>query len=93
MSRVCELTGVRVLAGNNVSHSERKTRRRFLPNLQNVTLRSDKLQKNFKFRVTTRALRTIEMHGGLDNFLLVANIKNLSKDALYVRKQLKLIAA
>lgn len=93
MSRVCELTAVRVLTGNNVSHSERKTRRRFLPNLQNVTLRSDKLQKNFKFRVTTRALRTVEVHGGLDNFLLASSVKNLSKDALLVRKQLKLIAA
>ncbi len=90
MSRVCELTGVGVQSGNNVSHSQRKTRRRFLPNLQRVTLRSDKLEKDFKFRVTTRALRTIEVHGGLDNYLLASSITHLSKCAQYVRKQLKL---
>ncbi len=93
MSRVCELTGVGVQTGNNVSHSQRKTRRRFLPNLQRVTLRSDKLERDFKFRVITRALRTIEVHGGLDNFLLASSIDNLSKTAQDVRKQLKLKGA
>lgn len=89
MSRVCELTGVKVLSGNNVSHSERKTRRRFLPNLQRVTLRSDSLGRDFKFRVTTRALRTLEVHGGLDNFLLASRAEKLSKEAAQVRKLLK----
>jgi large subunit ribosomal protein L28 len=90
MSRVCELTGVGVMSGNNVSHSERKTRRRFLPNLQNVTLHSDVLDRNFKFRVATRALKTIEMQGGLDNFLVNQKENLLSRDAKFVRKLIKL---
>lgn len=90
MSRVCELTGVGVMSGNNVSHSERKTRRRFLPNLQNVTLHSDILDRNFKFRVATRALKTIEMQGGLDNFLVNQKENLLSRDAKFVRKLIKL---
>jgi large subunit ribosomal protein L28 len=90
MSRVCELTGVGVMSGNNVSHSERKTRRRFLPNLQNVTLHSDILDRNFKFRVVTRALKTIEMQGGLDNFLMKQKEDLLSRDAKFVRKLIKL---
>lgn len=89
MSRVCELTGVRVQSGNNVSHSERKTRRRFLPNLHNATLRSDLLDRDFKFRVSTRALKTVEMHGGLDNYLLAARAEKLSDDAKQVKRLLK----
>ncbi|MDX1924480.1 MAG: 50S ribosomal protein L28 [Rickettsiaceae bacterium] len=90
MSRVCELTGIRVLSGNNVSHSQRKTRRRFLPNLHNVTLYSEALSRGFKFRVVARALRTIEASGGLDSFLLSAKKEALSKNASDVRKLISL---
>ncbi|MDX2050075.1 MAG: 50S ribosomal protein L28 [Rickettsiaceae bacterium] len=89
MSRICELTGTGVLSGNNVSHSQRKTRRRFLPNLQNVTLYSDVLGRGFKFRIATRAIRAVESKGGLDNFLLDAELDLISKKASEVRKMIK----
>ncbi len=69
MSRVCQVTGKGVLTGNNVSHANNRTRRRFLPNLQNVSLMSDKLGQTVSLRVCTRAIRTIEFHGGLDAYL------------------------
>ena len=70
MSRICELTGKGRLVGNNVSHANNKTKRTFLPNLQNVTLLSDSLEQGFKFRVSTHGLRSVEHVGGLDNWLL-----------------------
>ena len=90
MARVCELTKTSVLSGNNVSHSQRKTRRRFLPNLHNVTLFSEVLGMGFQFRITARALRSVEARGGLDNFLLDAKSENLSKGAQDARKLIKL---
>jgi large subunit ribosomal protein L28 len=89
MSRVCELSGVGVQSGHKVSHSERKTKRKFLPNLQNVTLASDALNTNFKFRVVASMLKSIEVKGGLDNYLLNATDTKLSKDALIVKKKVK----
>lgn len=91
MTRVCELTGVGVMTGNNVSHSQRKTRRRFLPNLHSVTLISEKLGRKFKFRVCASALRTLESNGGLDSYLLTAKENNLSQKAANVRKLLRKI--
>ena len=70
MSRRCELTGKGTLVGNNVSHANNKTKRTFLPNLQNVTLLSDALGKGVKLRVSTHGLRSVEHNGGLDNWLL-----------------------
>lgn len=69
MTRACELTGESLQFGNKVSHSNRKSRRTFLPNLHNVTLHSDSLGANFSLRIKTKTLRTIMKHGGLDNFL------------------------
>ena len=66
MSRVCELTGKAVQTGNNVSHANNKTRRRFLPNLCNVTLISDALGQRFRLRISAHALRSVEHRGGLD---------------------------
>lgn len=86
MSRVCELTGIRVLTGNNVSHSQRKTRRRFLPNLHNITLHSDLLKMGFQLNISTSALRTVEAKGGLDKFLADAKLVTLSKNATKIRK-------
>ena len=88
MSRVCELSGVRVQSGNNVSHSQRKTRRKFLPNLQNVTLLSDALGLKLSFRVAARTLRTVES-GGVDNYLLKINSEKLSKNARSAQKKIK----
>lgn len=88
MSRKCELTGKAVQSGNNVSHSERKTRRKFLPNLHRITLASDTLGMSFSFRISTNALKTVESKGGLDKFLQSAKSYNLSKSAKEVRRKL-----
>ena len=73
MSRRCELTGIAVQSGNKVSHSNRKTRTRFLPNLVQVTLTSDLLERSVRLRVTAAALRSVEHRGGLDDFLVKAH--------------------
>ena len=86
MSRVCEFTGKAVQTGNNVSHANNKTRRRFLPNLNDVTLTSEKLGRNFKFRISAAALRTVDHRGGLDAFLAKAKDTELSANALKVKK-------
>jgi large subunit ribosomal protein L28 len=88
MSRKCELTGKAVLSGHNVSHSQRKTKRKFLPNLHMITMLSDVLGKSFSFRMSTRAIKTVEINGGLDKFLLSTDGTKLSKQALAVKKQL-----
>ena len=88
MSRRCELTGKAVLGGNKVSHSNRKTRTRFLPNLCNVTLISDVLQRRVRMRVTATALRSVEHCGGLDAFLTKANEDKLSPGALALKREL-----
>ena len=89
MSRVCELTGKKVMTGNNVSHAKNRTRRRFLPNLQNSSLFSEVLNKPVKFRVSSRALRTVEKKGGIDKFLSDAFEKDLSDSAVYYKKLIK----
>jgi large subunit ribosomal protein L28 len=93
MSRICELTGKGRQVGHNVSHANNKTKRVFLPNLQNVTLLSEKLGRSFKFRVSTHGLRSVEHNGGLDNWLLKTNDEKLSASALKVKRELKKAAA
>ena len=88
MSRICELTGKGRQIGHNVSHANNKTKRVFLPNLQNVTLLSEKLDKSFKFRVSTHGLRSVEHNGGLDNWLLKTLDAKLSPRALKVKREL-----
>lgn len=88
MSRVCELTGKTVQYGHNVSHANNKTRRRFLPNLCNVTLISEVLQKDFRLRISANALRSVEHRGGLDGFLMKADDKKLSKRAQLLKQQI-----
>ena len=78
MSKRCELTGVSPLKGHNVSHSNNKTKRRFLPNLKKVTFKSDLLKRNIKLKVTKTALRSVDFKGGLDKFLLSAKNSKLS---------------
>lgn len=94
MSRICELTGKGRQIGHNVSHANNKTKRVFLPNLQNVTLLSEKLDRSFKFRVSTHGLRSVEHNGGLDNWLLKQDNAKLSPRALKVKRELaKVVAA
>ncbi len=89
MSRICELTGKGRQVGHNVSHANNKTKRVFLPNLQKVTLLSEKLDRSFKFRVSTNGLRSVEHNGGLDNWLLKTKDEKLSGRALKVKRELK----
>lgn len=86
MARRCELTGVGPATGNNVSHAKNRTRRRFLPNLCNVTLHSEQLDRSFKMRIAASALRTVDHVGGLDKFLAKANDDQLSDSALKIKK-------
>jgi large subunit ribosomal protein L28 len=88
MSRSCELTGKAVQSGNNVSHANNRTRRRFLPNLCNVTLISDALGQRYRLRITAYALRTVEHRGGLDAFLVKAKDAELSMRARLLKRQI-----
>jgi large subunit ribosomal protein L28 len=78
MSRRCDITGKGVLSGNNVSHANNKTRRRFLPNLQVTSLLSEALGQSIRLRLSTRAIRTIEHNGGIDAYLLTTNATKLA---------------
>ncbi len=88
MAKICELSGKKVMTGNNVSHANNRTRRRFLPNLCNVSLVSEKLNQTFRFKISANALRSVEHIGGLDNFLLKAKEKSLSPKAKRLKKKL-----
>ncbi len=87
MARRCELTGKGVQTGNNVSHANNKTRRRFLPNLNTVSLVSDSLGRTVRLRISASALRSVEHRGGLDAFLMKARDTDLSANALKVKKE------
>jgi large subunit ribosomal protein L28 len=89
MSRVCELTGKGVQVGNNVSHANNKSRRRFLPNLRPVSLISDALNETVRLRISANALRTVEHRGGLDAFLLKASDNELSEGAQQLKRRLR----
>ncbi len=89
MARRCELTGKAVQSGNKVSHSNRKTRTRFLPNLCQVTLISDSLARSVRLRVAAAALRSVEHRGGLDNFLIKASDDQLSQGAVVLKREIK----
>ena len=91
MSRKCELTGKKSLSGNNVSHAKNRTKRKFLPNLNNVTLTSELLGRDFQLKVSASALRTINKVGGLDTFLKKSAGDNLSLNALKIKKDIEKI--
>jgi large subunit ribosomal protein L28 len=93
MSRRCEITGKGVLSGNNVSHANNKTRRRFLPNMQDASVMSDILGAPITLRVTTRGLRTIEHNGGIDSFLLNTPARQLPPEAKVIKRRLQRAAA
>jgi large subunit ribosomal protein L28 len=89
MSRRCELTGKGVLSGNNVSHANNKTRRRFLPNLQVSSLLSDTLGSAVRMRLSTRAIRTVEHNGGIDAYLLGTPNSKLTVEALALKRRIE----
>jgi large subunit ribosomal protein L28 len=88
MSRICELTGKHRQVGNNVSHANNKTKRTYLPNLQNVTLISDSLGRSIKLRVSTHGLRSVEHVGGLDNWLAKTGEDKLSLKARRLKREI-----
>jgi large subunit ribosomal protein L28 len=88
MTRRCELMGTLPLSGQRKSHAENKTKRKFRPNLCNVTLLSDVLGKKVRLRVSARALKTVEHRGGLDAYLLKANNEQLSADCLKLKREI-----
>lgn len=86
MSKKCDISGVGVMSGNNVSHANNKTRRRFLPNLQVVSLFSEALNKVFKLKVCSKTLRSIEHNGGLDSYLESTSNSKLTEEAKKIKK-------
>ena len=93
MSRRCEFTGKAVQSGNNVSHANNKTRRRFLPNLQEISLISDTLGTRVRVRLSTHGIRTVEHNGGLDAFLLNTPNRNLPEEAQALKRRIARSAA
>ncbi|MEP2030757.1 MAG: 50S ribosomal protein L28 [Paracoccaceae bacterium] len=89
MSRRCELTGKGPMSGNNVSHAKNRTRRRYLPNLNDVTLQSETLNRGIKMKISAAALRSVDHRGGLDAFLAKAKDEELSASVLKVKKEIK----
>ena len=89
MSRRCELTGVGPMVGHNVSHSNIKTKRRFLPSLRETALQSEALGQSFRLKISNAALRTLDFKGGLDAFLVKASDEKLSPRALRLKRQIK----
>jgi large subunit ribosomal protein L28 len=89
MSRRCQLTGTETMFGHNVSHANNRTNRRFVPNLQKVTLYSDALKRGVNLRVTTRALRSVQHNGGLDRFLLSRNDAKLPTEGLRLKRKVQ----
>jgi len=93
MARRCELTGKGVQTGNNVSHANNKSRRRFLPNVREVVFMSDALRRNVRLKVSAHGLRSVEHNGGIDAWLLKTADAKLSPDAVRLKRALKKVAA
>ena len=88
MSKICEISGKKPMSGNNVSHANNRTKRRFIPNLQNVKLYSSILQKYINLNITIRTMKTVEKNGGLDSYLIKTSNKNLAETAIKIKKQI-----
>ena len=88
MAKRCQITGKSVMTGNNVSHAKNRTRRRFLPNLQQTSMQSEILGRTVSLRVTTNAIRTVEKHGGLDAFLMQARNSELADEARALKREM-----
>ena len=87
MSNTCEITGKKAMTGNNVSHAKNRTKRRFLPNLQNVKFYSELLKKYLNLKITVRTMRTVEKNGGIDSFLLKKNNRDLTPEAQKIKRR------
>ena len=88
MSKICEISGKKPMSGNNVSHANNRTRRRFIPNIQSVKLYSGILQKYINLNITIRTMKTVEKNGGLDSYLIKTSNKNLAETAIKIKKQI-----
>ena len=88
MSKICEISGKKPMTGNNVSHANNRTKRRFIPNLQNVKLYSGALQKYINLNITVRTMKTVEKNGGLDSYLIKTSNRNLADGAIKIKKQI-----
>ena len=88
MSKICEISGKKPMTGNNVSHANNRTKRRFIPNLQNVKLYSGSLQKYINLNISIRTMKTVEKNGGLDSYLIKTSNKNLAETAIKIKKQI-----
>ena len=88
MSKVCEISGKKPMSGNNVSHANNRTKRRFIPNLQNVKLYSGTLQKYINLNISIRTMKTVEKNGGLDSYLIKTSNRNLAETAIKIKKQI-----
>ena len=88
MSMQCQLTGKKYLNGNNVSHAKNRTKRRFLPNLQNISFSSEKLGKSIQLKVAASTIRTVEKKGGLDEYLLNTSNSKLPSKAIKIKKSI-----
>ena len=88
MSKVCEISGKKPISGNNVSHANNRTKRRFIPNLQKVKLYSGTLQKYINMNITIRTMKSVEKNGGLDAYLIKTSNKNLAFTAIKIKKQI-----
>ena len=88
MAKRCQISGKTVMSGNNVSHANNRTRRRFLPNLQATRMHSEVLNRQISLRVSTSAMRTVEKHGGLDAYLLQARNAELAAEARELKREI-----
>ena len=88
MSNTCEISGKRAMTGNNVSHAKNRTKRRFLPNLQNVKFYSESLKKYLNLKITVRTMRTVEKNGGIDSYLLKKNNRYLAPEAQKIKRSI-----
>ena len=88
MSKVCEISGKKPMSGNNVSHANNRTKRRFIPNLQSVKLYSNTLQKYINLNITIRTMKTVEKNGGLDSYLIKTSNRNLANAAIKIKNQI-----
>ena len=93
MAKRCQITGKGVMTGNNVSHANNRTRRRFLPNLQQTTMQSEILGRTLSLRISTSAIRTIEKHGGIDAFLMQARNAELADEARALKREMMAASA
>ena len=88
MSKVCQITGKKAMTGNNVSHANNRTKRKFQPNLQNVKLFSQNLNQFFSLKITVRTMKSVEKNGGFDSYLLKTKNRNLAPEALKIKRSI-----